>query len=357
MTDSERENDATLTVSEDGAAAGDARNEREISSDDVPPKPVELYDETSIVHCSTTAGPFVLELYRGWAPRGYDKASTLFQAHAFDDTHFFRCLPGFLVQFGIPYTSSATLWDFALEEIPDDPQLKPPVLFEEGTFSFAGAGKNTRSSEMFISLTPDAEDQPFGEEVWETPVGKVVEGIEVVRSFHSYGERPDQNRMYDEGRKYVEKDFPLMDRFLECTVEKTAPKSGGWDGTEARGVAAIKEAVDMWHKDGSEPKKESTTYRQGGDEFAVICYPKADDAHDHAHNYHTGRVVLGPALRRRACVCHSAGFAGFGGVCGVWWFLGLHTCNLKATLIMRSGAGAAGHGTYKACFLRNFKEF
>ncbi len=38
-------------------------------------------------------------------------------------------------------------------------------------------------------------------------------------------------------------------------------------------------------------------------------------------------------------------------------FLGLHTCNLKATLIMRSGAGAAGHGTYKACFLRNFKEF
>lgn len=244
MTDSERENDATLTVSEDGAAAGDARNEREISSDDVPPKPVELYDETSIVHCSTTAGPFVLELYRGWAPRGYDKASTLFQAHAFDDTHFFRCLPGFLVQFGIPYTSSATLWDFALEEIPDDPQLKPPVLFEEGTVSFAGAGKNTRSSEMFISLTPDAEDQPFGEEVWETPVGKVVEGIEVVRSFHSYGERPDQNRMYDEGRKYVEKDFPLMDRFLECTVEKTGPKSGGWDGTEARGVAAIKEAVD-----------------------------------------------------------------------------------------------------------------
>ena len=35
--------------------------------------------------------------------------------------------------------------------------------------------------------------------------------------------------------------------------------------------------------------------------------------------------------------------------------LGLHTCNLKATLIMRSGAGAAGHGTYKACFLRNLR--
>ena len=31
MTDSERENDATLTVSEDGAAAGDARNERELN--------------------------------------------------------------------------------------------------------------------------------------------------------------------------------------------------------------------------------------------------------------------------------------------------------------------------------------
>ena len=27
---------------------------------------------------------------------------------------------------------------------------------------------------------------------------------------------------------------------------------------------------------------------------------RSHDAHDHAHNYHTGRVVLGPALRRRA---------------------------------------------------------
>ena len=44
-------------------------------------------------------------------------------------------------------------------------------------------------------------------------------------------------------------------------------------------------------------------------------------------------------------------FANFGTL------LGLHTCNLKATLIMRSGAGATGHRTYKACFLRNFKEF
>ena len=38
-------------------------------------------------------------------------------------------------------------------------------------------------------------------------------------------------------------------------------------------------------------------------------------------------------------------------------FLGLHTCNLKANLIRRAGAGAAGHGTYKASFLRKFKDF
>ena len=32
-------------------------------------------------------------------------------------------------------------------------------------------------------------------------------------------------------------------------------------------------------------------------------------------------------------------------------------CNLKAILVRRAAAGAAGHGTYKAAFLRYFKEF
>ena len=64
-------------------------------------------------------------------------------------------------------------------------------------------------------------------------------------------------------------------------------------------------------------------------------------------------ALITELLRSRVCnpLARSAGVF-FKGFC-----LGLHTCNLKATLIMRSGAGAAGHGTYKACFLRNFKEF
>ena len=38
----------------------------------------------------------------------------------------------------------------------------------------------------------------------------------------------------------------------------------------------IKEAVDRWHKgSGAIYGKRSTAYRQGGDEFAVICFPKS----------------------------------------------------------------------------------
>eukprot|EP00935_MAST-01C_sp_MAST-1C-sp1_P000763 g763.t1 len=45
----------------------------------------------------------------------------------------------------------------------------------------------------------------------------------------------------------------------------------------------IKAKVKNWHEGGSLPNKQSTVYRQGGDEFAVICYPKAEYTHDHAH--------------------------------------------------------------------------
>mmetsp|Transcript_14035 Transcript_14035/g.41105 ORF Transcript_14035/g.41105 Transcript_14035/m.41105 type:complete len:268 (-) Transcript_14035:247-1050(-) len=94
--------------------------------------------EMSIVQCGSSAGPFTMRLERDWSPNGYARAIHLFQRGFFDNSHFFRVLPGFLVQFGISYTNSQDLRDTAIAIIPDDPQLDPPIPFEEGTVSFAG---------------------------------------------------------------------------------------------------------------------------------------------------------------------------------------------------------------------------
>ncbi len=55
----------------------------------------------SVVECETTAGPFAIELRKDWSPLGYDRALELFERGFYDNSHFFRVVPNFLVQFGI----------------------------------------------------------------------------------------------------------------------------------------------------------------------------------------------------------------------------------------------------------------
>ena len=56
-------------------------------------------------------------------------------------------------------------------------------------FALSGSGPNSRTSQLFISLREDGGS--FGRELWETPIGEVVEGMENVRAFYSgYGDMP-----------------------------------------------------------------------------------------------------------------------------------------------------------------------
>jgi hypothetical protein len=67
----------------------------------------------------------------------------------------------------------------------------------------------------------------FGNNTWETPIGKVVDGMSALRALYSgYGELkpvnengPDAFKIKYVGRSYVEETFPLMDHFKRCHVE------------------------------------------------------------------------------------------------------------------------------------------
>jgi len=39
-----------------------------------------------------------MHFVREWSPNGYDRAVELFESGFYDDSHFFRCIHGFLVQ-------------------------------------------------------------------------------------------------------------------------------------------------------------------------------------------------------------------------------------------------------------------
>jgi cyclophilin family peptidyl-prolyl cis-trans isomerase len=49
----------------------------------------------------TTAGSFVIETHRDWSPNGADRFYELVRKHYYDDSRFFRVVPGRWVQFGI----------------------------------------------------------------------------------------------------------------------------------------------------------------------------------------------------------------------------------------------------------------
>eukprot|EP00977_Amphora_coffeiformis_P013895 scaffold3782_cov170-Amphora_coffeaeformis.AAC.14 len=81
--------------------------------------------------------------------------------------------------------------------IPDDPQLDPRIPFDVGTMSFAGSGLNSRSSQIFISY---GKSKSLGTQLWETPFGEVVEGIENAINWYSYGDMPPWGKGPKQGK-------------------------------------------------------------------------------------------------------------------------------------------------------------
>src|SRR5579872_2553235 len=54
------------------------------------------------VALETSKGPIQIMVHRDWAPLGVDRFYYLLQNNFYDDARFFRVVPGFVAQFGIP---------------------------------------------------------------------------------------------------------------------------------------------------------------------------------------------------------------------------------------------------------------
>jgi peptidyl-prolyl cis-trans isomerase A (cyclophilin A) len=171
---------------------------------------------------TTTKGDFVVEVTRAWAPLGASRFYNLVRAGYFTDCAFFRVLSGFMAQFGIsPNPAIAKVWQDA--KIPDD---RPIETNKRGRITFATAGPNTRTTQLFINYGNNAslDGQGFA------PFGEVIEGMDVVDKFYAeYGEGapggrgPDQGRVQMEGKAYLDRFFPKLDRILSARILPPAP--------------------------------------------------------------------------------------------------------------------------------------
>jgi homoserine O-acetyltransferase len=170
------------------------------------------------VRVETTQGAFVLEVRPDWAPLGAERLLGLVRTRFFDDSRFFRVREKYIAQFGIAGDPAVTrAWKGRY--FPDDSVRTSNV---RGTFAFAMTGPNLRNTQIYINLVDNKQLDAQG----FSPVGRVVEGMEVVdRIYSGYGEDAGgglrlgkQDRMLNEGNRHLDADFPRLDRLIHATV-------------------------------------------------------------------------------------------------------------------------------------------
>ena len=163
------------------------------------------------VKFDTSKGAFTVEIRRDWAPNGADRIYELVENKFYDDARFFRVVRGFVVQWGINKSPDIeALWRQL--QIIDD-RVKQSNL--RGYVTFATAGPNTRTTQVFVNLRNNTQLDGQG----FVPLGKVIDGMDVVDSLYAgYGDQPQQNMIERQGNQYLESNWPKLDYIKTARV-------------------------------------------------------------------------------------------------------------------------------------------
>lgn len=163
----------------------------------------------------TSAGRFVVEVHRDWAPKGADRFYNLVKNGFYDNARFFRVVRNFMVQFGLNGDPAVqAVWRGAGANLTDDPVKESN---KRGYITFATAGPNTRTTQVFINFKDNGglDGQGFA------PFGQVVEGMDVVDKINAqYGEQPNQGLIQQQGNAYLTKEFAKLDYTKKATIAK-----------------------------------------------------------------------------------------------------------------------------------------
>lgn len=165
------------------------------------------------VKFDSSAGPFVVEVHRTWAPNAADHFYALVKAGFYDEARFFRVVPNFMVQFGI--AGDPAMQVKFKESIKDDPVKESN---KRGYVTFAQtSAPNSRSTQIFVNF----KDNGFLDSQRFAPFGQVISGMDAVDKINAeYGEKPNQGSIQSQGNTYLKASFPKLDYVKKATIEK-----------------------------------------------------------------------------------------------------------------------------------------
>ena len=142
----------------------------------------------------------VLSCHRAWSPLGSDRFYSLLQNGYYVGDAFFRVVPSFVAQFGISSDVDANkLWEVP---IADDPS--GVVSNSKGTVSFATAGPDTRTTQLFVNLVDNAQLDSMG----FTPFCEVTQNLHALQNLKNPtpgdSNGLDQDKYMSEGGAYID---------------------------------------------------------------------------------------------------------------------------------------------------------
>jgi cyclophilin family peptidyl-prolyl cis-trans isomerase len=179
-----------------------------------PKQLAEKAPDTYKVKFDTTRGSFTVSVTRAWAPLGADRFYNLVKHHFYDNAAFFRVVPGFVVQFGIsPTPAVSAAWKHT--EIKDDPVSQTN---KRGSLTFATAGPNTRTTQVFINLKDNGRLDGMGFSPFGVVDGSGMNIVEMM--YEGYGDNagPDQDQLEKQGDPYLKKGWPKLDYIKSATL-------------------------------------------------------------------------------------------------------------------------------------------
>lgn len=147
---------------------------------------------------------FTITVHPKWAPEGAKRFQDMVQAGILNDARFFRVVPGFMVQFGLP-GSPEVAKEWVHKRIPDDKVIRSN---SRGMLSFAAAGPNSRTIQMFVNYA----NNEFLDKQGFAPFAHVDgDGMKVLDRLQAkYKEKPNQGKIQHHGNKYLMKYFPQL---------------------------------------------------------------------------------------------------------------------------------------------------
>ncbi|CAF1549639.1 unnamed protein product [Adineta ricciae] len=184
---------------------------------------VHSYPESYCIRFDTdvkgASNPIIINITQKWAPLGANHLFNVINSKFYAvPSAFFRVVPKFVVQFGISGDPPQNIiWN---KPIQDDPVLMSNTV---GTLSYATAGPNTRTTQLFINYINNTRLDPLG----FAPLGIVTTGLDTANAiFNPTPGDPngvDQDKYSKQGNAWIRLNYPQINFITKASITYDCP--------------------------------------------------------------------------------------------------------------------------------------